>query len=496
MTRNISRSVSRRALLRGAGVALALPWMESLAPRGALAQATNGPKRFITIFFPNGTVPEHWIPAAVGAGNNWALSPILEPLLPLKSKVTVLSNIENYSPWRDVYNDDGQSHGRRPGCFLTCANVLALQEQNNGQDVNTISADQVIAQNAMYSSLTPLQSLQLGCGTSENGCDGPPCSYSRNITWQSATQPLDPEVDPGAAFDRIVGSAGGAVPSDPAAPAAPDPLAAQRAALNQSVLDAVLENSATVQNMLGVSDRAKLQQFMDAVRGAEQRITNVSAVMQPGMVGSVGDYTRPTLTAQFNLENTAGGYNKNDHMDVMNDLIVMALETDTTRIITHMCEHERSEFEYDHVAMREFNGGSSAVGTGMCGNYHGSQHGNAMEFATITHWNVQKVADLATRLSMIEDAPGVSVLDNTLIVLASCMDGNPHYGNKIPVALIGGAGGMFKTDQHIAFADTPGDRPLRDLYFTIMNGYFGIGAADFGNNVKGGTATMITELLA
>jgi hypothetical protein len=146
--------------------------------------------------------------------------------------------------------------------------------------------------------------------------------------------------------------------------------------------------------------------------------------------------------------------------------------------------------------MREFGAGTSTVGNGMCGNYHGAQHGNQQEFATITHWNVQKVADLATRLSMIEDGPGMTVLDNTIIVLASCMDGNPHYGNKIPVALIGGAGGTFVMDQHIQFAETPNDRPLRDLYFTIMNGYFGIGATDFGNNEKGTPISMITELLA
>jgi hypothetical protein len=495
--RNVSRrTFSRRAVLRGAGVALALPWLESLAPT-ARAQATGGPKRFITVFFPNGTVPDYWVPSAAGEGAAWTLSPILEPLAPLKSKVAVLSNMENYTPWKDVFNDDGQSHGRRPGCFLTAANVLELQEQNNGQDINGISADQVIAQHAMYSNLTPLGSLQLGCGTSENACDGPPCSYSRNITWQSATQPLDPEVDPGAAFDRIVGSAGaGGGGGAAGAGNTPDPLAAQRRALNQSVLDAVKENTATVQGLLGAGDRAKMEQFMEAIRASEQRIVNVSGNMQGGVMTSIDGYTRPTLTAQFNLENTDGGYNKNDHMDVMNDLIVMALETDTTRIITHMVEHERSEFEYNHVAMREFSAAGSVAGNGTCNNYHGSQHGNMQEFASITHWNVQKIADLATRLDMIEDGPGVTVLDNTIIVLASCMDGSQHYGDRIPVALIGGAGGAFKMDQHIQFPANPNDRPLRDLYFTIMNGYFGIGATDFGNNAKGNPIQMITELMA
>jgi hypothetical protein len=496
--RNVSRrTFSRRAMLRGAGVALSLPWLESLAPT-ARAQAAGAPKRFITIFFPNGTVPQYWVPATAGVGAAWALSPILEPLTPLKSKVAVLSNIENYTPWKDVFNDDGQSHGRRPGCFLTAADVLSIQNANNGQDMNTISADQVIAQNPMYSNLTPLASLQLGCGTSENACDGPPCSYSRNITWASDTQPLDPEVDPGAAFDRIVGSAGAVGGGGGAAGAgnAPDPLAEQRRALNQSVLDAVKENTATVQGLLGASDKAKMDQFLEAIRASEQRIVAVSSTMQGGTPTTVDGYTRPTLTAQFNLENTPGGYNKGDHMDVMNDLIVMALETDTTRIITHMCEHERSEFEYNHVTQREFSDAGSTEKAGTCNNYHGAQHGDQMEFATITHWNVQKVADLATRLSMIEDGPGVSVLDNSIIVLASCMDGGGHFGDRIPVALIGGAGGAFKMDQHIAFPANPNDRAMRDMWFTIMNGYFGVGATDFGHNAKGTPISMISELLA
>jgi hypothetical protein len=420
------------------------------------------------------------------------LSPILEPLIPLKSKVTVLSNMENYSPWKTEFNDTGQSHGRRPGCFLTAANVLALQEQNNGQDVNGISFDQVIATNAAYANATPLQSLQLSAGTSNNACDGPPCSYSRGISW-SGTQPLTPEVDPGAAFDRIAGSAAAGGGGTPTEPGAVDPLVEQRRALNQSILDGVLENADTVKALLGASDKARMDEFLTSVRGAETRIAAVSGTMQGGMVTTVGDYTRPTLQAQFELQNTDGGYNKGDHLDVMNDLIMMALETDTTRIISHMLEHERSEFNCDHIPNRTYTAGGSTLSGGMCGNYHGAQHGSQDEFAAITQWNVQKVADLATRMDAIPDGTG-TLLDNSLIVLASCMDGNPHYGNRIPVALIGGAGGSFIMDQHISFQPTPNDRPLRDLWLTIMNGYFGLNETNFGNNEKGTPISMITEL--
>lgn len=492
MTRKISRGVSRRTMLRGAGVALGLPWLESLAPREARAQAT-GIKRLIVIFFPNGTNQDMWIPAQVGSGAGWTLSPILEPFTPFKDRVTVISNMENYSPWKAEYNDTGASHGRRPGCFLTAANVFELQNQNGGQDVNGISFDQVIAQNAAYSTLTPLSSLQLSCGTSDNACDGPPCSYSRGISWLP-NQPLVPEVDPGAAFDRIAGSANVAPPTG-GDPTAVDPAVEQRRALNQSIIDGVLENANTVNGLLSAGDKIRMDEFLTSVRGAEGRIAAVSNAMQGG-VSNIGDYTRPTLQAQFNLQNTDGGYQKGAHMDVMNDLIMMALETDTTRIITHMVEHERSEFNYDHVPRRTYTTTGSQETTGMCGNYHGSQHGNQDEFATITQWNAQKVADLALRMDAIADGPGTTMLDNSLIMFASCMDGNPHFGNRIPVALIGGAGGAFTTDQHISYQPTPNDRAMRDLYLTIMNGYFGLNEVDFGNNEKGTPISILTELLA
>jgi hypothetical protein len=216
--------------------------------------------------------------------------------------------------------------------------------------------------------------------------------------------------------------------------------------------------------------------------------------MQSGLICSPVE--RPALQAQFLLQNTEGGYNKAEHAAVMNELINMAVQCDVTRVITHMTEHERSEFVCDHITRKNFTTTTWTEGQGMCQNYHGAQHGNAEEFASITQWDASQVAALCERLAQIEDAPGVTALDNSIILFASCMDGNPHYGNHIPTALIGGAGGKFKTNQHIAFPDTPGDRAMRDLYFTIMNGYFELGVTDFGNNIKGTPISMISELMA
>jgi hypothetical protein len=370
---------------------------------------------------------------------------------------------------------------------LTSANVVDLQLQFHGQDVNGISVDQVIATNPLYKGLQPLDSLELSLGTSVNSCDGPPCSYSRGISWKGMAGPNSPEVDPGAAFDRIVGAG-----LQNQGPAAPDPLADHRRAMNQSILDAVKDQTASVSARLGANDKPKMDEFLESVRNSEQRVVELGNTMQSGLMCS--PLARPTMTAQFQLANTDGGYNKGTHADVMNDLIVMALQCDVTRVITHMMEHERSEFVYDHITTRTFTSTGSTDNGQPGGNYHGAQHGSSQDFASITYWNVSKVAELCTRLDAIEDSPGVSVLDNTVIMLASCMNGGGHYGIDLPVMLIGGLGGILKTDQHVDFSAA--GRPHRDLYFTLMNQGFGLGVTDFGNNANGVACSTVTEILA
>jgi hypothetical protein len=157
-----------------------------------------------------------------------------------------------------------------------------------------------------------------------------------------------------------------------------------------------------------------------------------------------------------------------------------------------MLEDERSEFTYDNVTKRKFAATSSTADTGNCGNYHGSQHGNQDEFATITWWNVGKVADLATKLDAIKGADGKSILDNTLIYLGGCMHGADHSCDRLPTALIGGGGGKLKLDQHVAYG---GPRPLRDLHFTLMNDVFGMGAADFGISAGGKPVGKLGEII-
>jgi hypothetical protein len=463
--------------LRGAGVALALPWLESFAPRSARAQIAGPPKRLVVVYLPCGAPKEFWDPVTAGHGDAWQLSPILQPFSALKSRCTVLTGVENYTAYDTVPNDRGQSHGRRPGCFLTCANVVELQQQFNGQDVNGISADQVIAQHVSLTGQTPLSSLQLSLGTSDNSCDGPPCSYSRNISWRAPTDPAWPEIDPGTAFDHIVGANSGN-------PAWTAEELQRRRALDHSILDYVQDSAQTLTLRLSTQDRAKAEEFLQSVRDLEQRID--------GLGGGAGCEIpeRPTLVAEFGTQrDVPGGYTKAVHAAIMNDLIVMALRCDVTRIVTHMLENERSEYFYD-IPVESFGGGIPAE---IAGHYHGSAEGNVAQFATITKWNAAQVAALCQRLADLDDTPGASMLDNTLVMLASSLS---HFedGDNLPVMLCGNLGGTFKADQHVAFPVSPG-RPLRDLYFTIMNQGFGLTETDFGNNENGVPIAMIDEIL-
>ena len=483
----MNRLMNRRTLLRGAGVAIALPWMESLAPKVARGQTVAYPKRFIPIFFPNGTAT-FWRPANPGVGDAWKLSPILEPFSALKSKVTVLTNMENYTPAQADNPDVEPSHGRDPGTFLSCVDAKLVRDQLKSKDANGTTVDQVIAQNPKYATQTALASMQVGLSTIESYCDGQPCSLSRSISWKSPTEPLYKEVDPLKVFD-IITSAGKPVGGGDM----PDPEREKLRSLNKSVLDAVLANANRTKNLLGTADQARMQQFLDSVRDTEKAATAVSGGMAASGT-SCNTVSAPTLKAAYGMANAGGGYNKGAHMDVMNDLIVMALTCDATRIVSYMLEDERSEFVYDHVQKRQFSATGSTAGTGNCGNYHGSQHGGDAnnDFATINWWQSSKIADLATKMNAVKEGDG-TLLDNSLLMYASCMHGGNHHADDLPVALIGGGGGTFKTNQNVQFG---AEVPMRDLYYTILNSYFELNVPSFGVSTRNVPNKLIEQILA
>lgn len=473
--------LSRRNVLRGLGVTLALPWLESLAPPVARAQATASPKRYVFMYFSNGVAQAFWPATGAGAGAAWQLSPLQEPLAPYKQYIQVLSNVGQTALFGGHPN---------PSHSQLCAPTTSCTVNDGSQAVlGGPSVDQVLAQN--IGGETPFPSLQIGCSTMNSYADGQHPAISRSISWAASDQPLYKEVNPQAVFDRLVTQLG--APMD-------DPEAQAQAQLRQardlSVLDYVLDEANTLKPKLSSSDQRRLDQFLTSVQELETRVKQQGS----SMPGGTKTYTRPTLSASYNeradiksIDATdPEGYDRNEHAEVMNDLITMAFETDLTRVVSHMLDDARSDYHYRFLKQREFSPTGSVeidapLDTVLQGDLlglHALQHDgdNNNGFATVNHWFVQKFASLLDRLSKAPEADGSgkTILDNTVVVFMSGMQGSNHQADKLPIILGGSGGGLLKTDYHHSF---PAEVRLADVHLTILQSVFGLTkVASFGNS--------------
>jgi hypothetical protein len=466
--------LTRRNVLRGAGVGLALPWLESLCPEPvhAQAQAAGKTKRYVFIYFSNGVARAFWPPTGAGAGAAWQLSGLLEPLQPYKQLVQVLSNVGQTALFGGNPN---------PSHSQLCAPTTSCTVNDPAKPIlGGPSVDQVLAQN--IGSATAFKSLQLGCSTMPSYPDGQHPAISRSVSWAASDQPLYKEVNPQAVFDKLVAQLAPGGAADPAAEAA----AKLRKDRDISVLDYVLEEANSIQPKLSASDKRRLDQFLTSVQELETRAKQQGTAMTGNKM-----YTRPTMSASYTERasiktvdaNDPAGYNRNTHAELMNDLITMAFETDLTRVISHMLDDARSDYHYRFLKQRTFMGASSVesaatLETPLQGDLlglHALQHDgdNNNGFATVNHWFVQKFASLLDRLSkaMEPDGSGKSVLDNTIVVFMSGMQGSNHQANQLPMVLAGSGGGVFKTDYHNNFAQ---EVKLADVHLTILQSGFGL----------------------
>ncbi len=477
-------AIGRRRFLRGAGVCLALPWLEALSVRPVRGQTTS-PLRFLPIYFPNGAAADFWSPSGTGSGDGWKLSPILQPFAPLKEKMIVLSNLENYSSMQE---DEGvePSHARCSGAFLTCADSDTIRRELDADAANGVSIDQALAQALPRE--TAFESLQLGLSTVESFCDGRHCSLSQSVSWKSPTEPLYKEVNPQAVFDALVGNlSGGSSSGDSVSDEAE-----RRRALDQSVLDAVLDNATRTRARLGADDRQRLDQFLGSVREVEKQVAPMGQVLSNA---ACDPGSRPSMSASYGLANNQDGYDRAEHARLMNRLVVLALQCDATRIVSYMLDDARSDFVYDHLENRKFSADGSEPGNGQVGGYHGLQHAGDSNngYATINWWLSQQTTELCQMLDAIDEG-GNSLLDNSVVLYGSGMHGSNHRPTALPIALIGGGAGRLRTDQHIEFDAAPG-RPLRDLYLTLANEVFGAELDSFGQSVTGANHSLMTEIL-
>jgi hypothetical protein len=444
--------------------------METFAPRTARAQAAAAAakKRYLALYFPNGTA-DFWHPTGAGAGDAWKLSPILEPLAALKSQLTVMQNVG----YQDQLRKANPSHSQLGAAMWTCM----VCDANPNVARNGTSVDQIIAK--AIGGATALPSLQVGLSTLDSYADGRHPANSRSISWASPTEPLYKIVNPQAVFDRLIAGVnpGNNTPT-------PDPAAARRRALNKSALDYILESTGSLQPKLSVSDRARMDQFLTSVRALEKRVSD--GAMQVGTPAVCKPVARPAET--YGVGNTPMGYNRDVHANIMIDLVVMAFQCDITRVVSFMLDDARSDFAYTFLKERKFTAAGSTpattgvsdgnIASGLAG-FHGLQHAGSANngFATINHWLSEKAALLAGKLAAIPEGAGGSVLDNSVVVYGSGMHGGNHEGIDIPIALIGGGGGTLKKDH---FFPWPQGQLLANVHLTIMQKVFGLDVPSFG----------------
>ncbi len=434
-------SIARRGFLRGMGTALALPWLEALSPRGLAAADSAKPKRMAFIYAPNGAIMPRWKP--LESGRDYKLPSTLKPLEEIRQQVQVISGLAHDKA--KANGDGGGDHARANATFLTGCQA----RKTAGSDIRLgISVDQIAAQK--LGRLTRLPSLELGCDKPRGAgkCDsGYSCAYQYNLSWKSATMPMPPEHDPKLAFERLFSSG-------------KSKDTAQRKAISEkydkSILDFVMEDTRRLQKQLGQTDRHKLEEYLTSVREIEHRIDRAQK-----NESQVPDYPKPDGIPRDYRE----------HLMLMFDLMVLAFQTDTTRIATFLQAHDGSNRSFREV--------------GVAGGHHTLSHhqGNADKIdkiAKIDRFYVENFANFLKKMNNIKEGEG-SLLDNCAIVYGSGIsDANRHSHHDLPLLLAGGRNMGFQPGRHVVFAEDK-EIPMTNLYLTILES-FGVKAEKLGDS--------------
>lgn len=422
------KRISRRTILRGVGVSVALPWLEAMGPAMAWANSpADGktvPNRMAFLYVPNGKNMNQWTPEK--DGSDFELPPILQPLAPVKDKLLVLSGLT--ADKARPHGDGGGDHARALSAFLTGTQA----RKTDGTDIRAgVSVDQLAA--ARIGDQTRLPSLEIGCeqGAMAGNCDsGYSCVYSSTMSWRSATQPLPKEVNPKLVFERLFGSA-------------PDAKRAERDARRKSVLDFVREDSKDLSGKLGRNDVRKLDEYLSAIRDIETRIEKAEK-MPPIAV--------PNLSAP-----TAIPAAYDEHIRLMCDLIVLGFQADVTRVVTFVLANEGSNMPYPFIEVPEGHHDLS---------HHGNDQAKLAKIAKINTFHTQQLAYLLEKLNSVQEGDG-TLLDHAMVAYGSGnSDGNAHNHDNLPILLAGGGCGTIKTGRHVRYNN---ETPLSNLWLSMLN---------------------------
>jgi hypothetical protein len=406
------RHVPRRTFLRGAGVTLALPLLESMLPALTPLRLTAAApvRRFVGIWHPHGAAPGYWSP--LQEGTDFEFSFITKPLEPFRDRVVLITGLDMPEAMA-TDEEPGGDHAR--GAVLLSG---ARPRRNAVSPHLGVTIDQTIANK--YGQDTILSSIQLGVEDTGNfgNCNwGYSCAYTNSISWASPTQPLPTQVNPRVVFERLFGDG-----------TSPDERLAGRRQ-NASILDSITRELGVFKNDLGAGDRARLDTYLENIRELERRI----------QIAIGNSMKEPTGDVPFGLPES-----KHVHFRLMYDLMALAFEGDITRSATFMLGRDLT--------------GTSFPESGFNGGWHGSSHHgdkpeNVANYAKINRYHVQNLAYFCDKLRNIPDGDG-SVLDHVLIYKGSNMgNSHRHAHEKVPVILVGGIDGRFKGNRHIVFPD-------------------------------------------
>jgi hypothetical protein len=436
---------SRRRFLRGLGVALALPALESLRPR--FLDASEGtravaPRRMAFVSIPNGVQQDHWFPE--GEGSAFELNRTMRSLEKVKAHIQVLSGLDhgNATPGPDGAGD----HARANATLLTGVRA----RKTAGSDIHLgISVDQVAANRIGH--LTRFPSLEFTCDRVRKSglCDsGYSCAYLYNISWQSTTTPMTPEPNPRLMFQRLFGSGD------------PGERGQVTSALDEerrSVLDFVLDDAKRLERQLGGKDRRKLDEYLTGIRGIEQRIARASGF---------GDVPDPPVDTPEGIPADYG-----EHMRLMFDLLALAFQTDSTRIATLLLAGDGTNYAFPQIGIPE--------------GHHYLTHAQrrspeaAEKVTQIDEYYMRHFAEFLEKLEATEDVDGRSVLRNSMIVYGGAIaDGNLHTHSNLPVILAGGGGGELRTGRSVKVPS----QPMTNLFLGMLD-YLGVtGVESFGDS--------------
>lgn len=422
---------TRRTLLRGVGVSMALPWLESLsvwADETGNTPAGEAPTRFAVLFSGNGYHKDHFW--AKGAGDAMELGRVIEPLAPFRKKLNFI---------RGLYNEEalkGNIHSSQTGNLLSGAPVASGGDIRSGTSI-----DQMLA--TTYGHSTKVPSLVLGCEKANPSVHkNYSMLYSSHISWSSPTTPTPLEVYPALAFDRLFkdGAAAG----------------------DKSVLDAVLADATDLRRGISKADRQKLDEYLNSVREVEQRIEH--AAKRGELQG-----WRPTLDKP-NIDRPADGIPQTiaEHMRLMCDILVLAFQTDTTRVCTLKLNNDHSSLRFSELGVDYMI-------------HHLLSHQESDDWLKVNQFFFKQFAYIAEKLDAIQEGERTA-LDNSFIMMCSSMLTGSHDAGKLPVVTIGGAGGKLETGRVLDYLDKP-NRKMCSMYLSLMDKY-GVKLDKFGDSTE------------